>query len=122
GDYLKGSSIRQEYLETAIRWLAGGKSEIETYMGKHQHDKNAEPLWNHFRAVIAWVQKVFPTHRKEMKGLGWGAFYAEFKDKKLDSKKLETEIARLMQDDDIKKKSGIYAYLLTGGEHHLNIR
>jgi len=41
---------------------------------------------------------------------------------KFDAEKLETEIARLMQDDDIKKKSGIYAYLLIGGEHHLNIR
>jgi len=122
GDYLKGSSIRQEYLETAIQWLAGGKSEIESYMGRHQHDADAEPLWAHFCAVIAWVQQVFPRYRKEMKGLDWGAFYAEFKDAQLDAKKLEADIARLMQDDDIKKKSGIYAYLLTGGERHLNIR
>ncbi|MDD9817541.1 MAG: DUF262 domain-containing protein, partial [Gammaproteobacteria bacterium] len=85
GDYLSGSAIRQEYLETAVKWLAGGKSNIESYMGKHQHDKNAEPLWEHFRAVIAWVQKVFPKYRREMKGLDWGAFYAEFKDEKFDA-------------------------------------
>lgn len=36
--------------------------------------------------------------------------------------KLETEIARLMQDDDVTKKKGIYAYVLTGKEKYLNIR
>jgi len=122
GDYLSGKANRQEYLETAIQWLAGGKAHIESYMGEHQREANAKPLWEHFRAVIAWVEKVFPNYRREMKGLDWGAFYAEFKDAQLDAKKLEAEVARLMQDDDIKKKSGIYAYLLTGGERHLNIR
>ena len=122
GNYLKGISIRQEYLETAIQWLVGGKSEIETYMGKHQHDRDAKPLWEHFCAVIDWVKKVFPNYRKEMKGLDWGALYGEFKDRNLDAEKLEQDITRLMQDDDVKKKSGIYEYLLTGDEHHLDIR
>ena len=37
GDYLKGTSIRQEYLETAISWAAAASSEtIEAYMAKHQ--------------------------------------------------------------------------------------
>ena len=49
--YLSGSAIRQEYLETAIKWLGGGKQKIETYMGQHQHDKNAEPLWKYFCTV-----------------------------------------------------------------------
>ena len=35
-EYLKGASIRQEYLETAIKWISG--HQIEDYMGKHQHD------------------------------------------------------------------------------------
>ncbi|GHT70309.1 hypothetical protein FACS189452_10950 [Bacteroidia bacterium] len=42
-DYLGGSAIRQEYLETAISWLSGGK--IEEYMSQHQHDANATALW-----------------------------------------------------------------------------
>jgi hypothetical protein len=40
GDYLRGSAIRQEYLETAIAWHAVGGT-IEDYMSKHQHDENA---------------------------------------------------------------------------------
>ena len=34
----------------------------------------------------------------------------------LDPKKLEKEIQRLMGDEDVTKKSGIYEYLLTGEE------
>ena len=35
--YVKGSPIRQEYLETVIKWVSKGS--IEDYMGKHQHDE-----------------------------------------------------------------------------------
>ena len=41
--YLKGSSIRQDYLETAISWISDGK--IEHYMSKNQHEPNANELW-----------------------------------------------------------------------------
>ena len=110
GDYLKGSSIRQEYLETAILWAASaeGKS-IEGYMSEHQHDPSAITLWNYFRSVIDWVQAIFPKKRKEMKGLAWGLYYNEHgKRTDLDPKKLELEIQRLMGDEDVTKKSGIY--------------
>ncbi len=40
----------------------------------------------------------------------------------LDPKELEADIARLMVDDDVTKKSGVYPYLLTGDEKHLSIR
>ena len=44
-------------------------------MIEHQHDPTAEDLWEYFRRVIAWVEKLFPTYRKEMKGLDWGLFF-----------------------------------------------
>ena len=120
--YLSGAANRQEYLETAIAWFAGGKANIEAYMGEHQNDASAEALWKHFRAVIDWVEQLFHKHRKEMKGLDWGGFYAQHKDKKLNPKKLETEIANLMQDDDVTNKKGVYEYVLSGAQRHLNIR
>ena len=120
GQYLKGAPIRQEYLETAIKWMNGG--DIEAYMAKHQHSAKAKPLWEYFQAVIAWVEAVFPNYRKEMKGLGWGFFYNRFKGKKHNAGKLESEIARLMQDDDVTNKKGVYEYALTREERHLNIR
>jgi hypothetical protein len=72
--------------------------------------------------VINWVKATFPKYRKEMKGVAWGLLYNEFKDAKLDHEKLETEIAKLMQDEDVTNKKGIYEYVLTGKEKHLNIR
>ena len=124
GDYLKGASIRQEYLETAISWAANAEGKtIEAYMGQHQNDPSAVLLWNYFRSVIDWVQAIFPKKRKEMKGLPWGLFYnTHGKRTDLDPKMLEAEIQRLMGDEDVTKKSGIYEYLLTGEEKKLSIR
>lgn len=120
GALLTGSSIRQEYLETAISWI--NNSEVADYMAKHQHDKNANDLWDYFQNVIAWIRKTFPSYRKEMANVVWGELYNQFKDKKLDIKKLETEVSQLMQDEDVTKKSGIYPYVLTRQEKHLSIR
>ena len=120
GDYLNGSAIRQEYLETAIKWLSN--NQIEEYMGKHQHEPNANELWLYFQQVINWVKVVFPNYRNEMKGIDWGSLYNEFKDQNFDSAKLEIEVSKLMQDDDVTNKKGIYTYVLTRKEKHLNIR
>ncbi len=119
-DYLKGVAIRQEYLETAIEWIGGG--EIEKYMAKRQHESNANELWLYFQSVINWTKTVFPNYRKEMKGVPFGFLYNEFKNKKFDSAKLEKEITKLMQDEDVTKKSGIYEYVLTRQERYLSIR
>ena len=119
-DYLSGSAKRQDYLETAINWISEGN--IEDYMSKNQHAPNANELYLYFKKVIDWVQVVFPKYRREMKGLPWGVYYNEFKNQKLDHQKLEQEIAKLMQDDDVTNKRGIYGYILTGKESYLNIR
>jgi hypothetical protein len=120
GDYLDGTAIRQDYLETVIKWLSNDN--IEKYMAEHQHEPNANDLWLYFQSVINWVKAVFPTYRKEMKGIEWGFLYNEYKDNKFDPKKLETEIKKLMQDDDVTNKKGIYWYVLTKKEKYLNIR
>ncbi|MDP2656276.1 MAG: DUF262 domain-containing protein [bacterium] len=120
GSLVNGSPIRQEYLETALSWINKGK--IEDYMAKHQHDKNAEKLWQYFHDVIAWTRKTFTNYRREMNGVAWGALYNQFKDKKLSPGKLEAEITELMEDEDVTKKSGIYEYVLTRNEKYLNIR
>jgi len=120
-DYLTGSPIRQDYLETAIKWISE-KGSIEKYMSDHQMEANANELWLYFNSVISWVKAVFPEYRKEMKGIEWGLLYNEFKETALDSKKLEDEISVLMEDEDVTKKKGIYSYVLTRKERHLNIR
>jgi len=120
GQLVTGSPIRQEYLETAISWINNG--DIESYMAKHQHDENADELWNYFQSVIAWVRMTFTTYRKEMSSVNWGELYNEFKNQKFNTDKLEEEIKELMQDEDVTKKSGIYSYVLTRKERYLSIR
>ena len=119
-DYLIGTPIRQDYLETAIEWISD--ITVEDYMSKHQHDPNALALWNYFQSVITWAKGVFPKYRKEMKGIAWGELYNQFNTNVLDANKLEEQVAALMMDEDVTKKSGIYSYVLTGEEKHLNIR
>jgi Protein of unknown function DUF262/HNH endonuclease len=118
--YMDGEPIRQKYLETAIDWISNGQ--VESYMATHQHNPNANELWLYFQRVINWITVTFPIYRREMKGIEWGVLHNEFENKPQDSKKLEVEIATLMQDEDVSAKKGIYSYVLTRNEKHLNIR
>ena len=118
--FMVGTPIRQDYLETVIGWISNGQ--IEAYMAKQQHKPNANELRLYFQSVISWVKATFIQYRREMKGVDWGVLYAEFKDEEIDSIKLENEIAILMSDEDVTKKKGIYAYVLTKKEKHLSIR
>lgn len=119
-DYLTGSPIRQDYLQTVLKWISNDN--IEEYMAQHQHDSNAGVEWAYFQKVIDWVKATFPNYRKEMKGLNWGGLYVQHRDETLNPTELEERIKDLMMDDDITNKKGIYAYVLDGDERHLSIR
>ena len=103
---MNGSAIRQDYLETTIKWKS--IDAIESYMAKNQNEPNANELWLYFQNVINWVKTIFPKYRREMKGIDWGFIYNEFKDQKFDTKKLEEKISQLMEDEDVESKKGIY--------------
>ena len=123
-DYLRGSSIRQEYLETAIDWLAQKNNKsISAYMSEHQQDKNAIVLWNYFTSVINWVEATFPVKRSIMKGVPWGILFNNYGQRTdLDPAFLEKEIQKLLEDDDVTRQAGVYEYLLTGDVRKLSIR
>lgn len=119
-DYVNGSPIRQEVLETAIKWISNG--EIEKYMSIHQHDPNANELWTYYRNVIEWVKLTFTNYRREMKGIEWGGLYDRFKGEMFNTANLEQELQILMMDDDVTNKKGAYLYVLTRNEKYLSIR
>lgn len=122
GRYLRGYAIRQEYLEEALRWI--NKGNINEYMGQHQHDKDAEPLWNHFKTVIEWIETCFTEYRELMKGRNWGELYNFYHDENMSLDPGETEelIQELIQDEAVTDKKGIYAFIITGEKKHLNLR
>ena len=81
------------------------------------------PLWEYFQLVINWVSSTFTiTRSKFMKGVDWGSLFNDFRDANLDADEIEQETARLVLDDDVQRKPGIYPYILTREEKHLNIR
>lgn len=118
--YVNGSPIRQELLEKAISWINDG--DVEGYMALHQHDPNANELWSYFKSVIDWVQMTFTKYRKEMKGVEWYKLYNSYHTQIIDTAKLEEKIEKLMLDDEVTRKQGIYYYVFDGLEKNLNLR
>jgi hypothetical protein len=57
-----------------------------------------------------------------MKGIDWGCLYREHGEKPLDTRLVEEEISRLMMDDDVTRKKGVYDYVLSRNEKQLSIR
>lgn len=113
--FVKGSPIRQEYLETVLDWISEGN--IAGYMADHCADKNANELWLYFNNVIEWVKTTFNTdkyYRKEMLGLNWGEFYNKYHNNSYDSEELEKKVKELMENDEVTEKKGIYEYVLSG--------
>ena len=119
-DYVNGSPIRQEYLETALDWISNGN--IADYMAEHCEDKNANELWLYFNNVIEWIKTTFNTdkyYRKEMLGLNWGELYNKYHSVAYDSEELETKIKSLMENEEVTEKKGIYEYVLSGEDENL---
>jgi len=115
--YMTGSTIRQAYLETALKWISDslyGKPDIERYMADHRNDADSDELWQYFQEVIAWVQRLFVDYHKEMKGLDWGILYNRFKGNAYKSSYLQRRVAELMEDENVTDKTGIFEYLLDG--------
>ena len=120
--YLRGEPIRQDYLATVLKWKSGGA--VRDYMALRQHAASAMEEWLFFKGIVDWVETLFPKYRREMKGVEWGRLYNEYRGNSYDPAALEAEVFRLMADDDVQKKGGIYEYLLSGCERErvLSIR
>ncbi|MGL4617181.1 MAG: HNH endonuclease family protein [Mycoplasmoidaceae bacterium] len=128
GDYYSSKyqnkvANRQLLLELALSWICMEKNKkISEYMSEHQHDKNADELIAYFKEVIEWVKKNFVDTDPDMKKINWGQLYYKYKNKPLNYQEVSNEVKRLRQDSDVENKSGIYEYILSGDEKHLNIR
>lgn len=57
-----------------------------------------------------------------MKGTEWGLLYNQYKDNIYDAKLIEQEASRLLMDDEVDSKKGIYPYIFTRKEKFLTLR
>lgn len=120
--YLKGNVKRQEYLETALKWVSKGN--IDAYMSLHRRDTDIKEIKAYFMAVIDWADSKFDNIYDEMRGLEWGELYERYHTKPYDHKALSAKVEELMVDDCVTNKKGIFEYVLGGCEDKklLNVR
>jgi len=127
-DYVTGTPINQDLLETAMEWKAAeeGKASLEEYMGTHQWDENCNDLWAYYQRVINWAKENFDSAKGITDKQNWGELYEAHKDERLSKTVLAAYMSDLIQDDDVTKHSGIIPYILAGrtteAEKFLNIR
>ena len=121
--FVKGSPIRQDYLETALKWISCGDN--CEYMSQHQKDPNANELWLYYQNVINWVITTFgldtnpKNYRKEMLGLNWGDLYNKYNENIYDAAKIEVRVNELMSNEEITDKKGVYEYILSGEDENV---
>jgi hypothetical protein len=110
--YVKGSANRQDFLERALDWVS--KDDIGGYMSAHRNDNKINELKTYFNSVLDWVSTVFKDVKKEMQGLEWGKLYEQYHSQSYDSGKVSADVTRLYGDPYIKKKRGIFEFILGG--------
>ena len=110
--YVKGDPKRQEVMETVLAWVSCNN--IDGYMAAHRHEGDISPVTSYFDSVIDWVSGVFPTLYPEQRGLPWGDLYERYHDKPYNPEKTDAEVSRLMADEYVTNKRGIFEYLLGG--------
>ena len=119
--YIKGNPIRQDYLEKVLGWIAD-RDNLESgqmYMAIHQHDADANDLWLYYQSVINWAKMMFPVKRKGITDVqDWGILYNKYHNKQYNSNTLETDIQKLLMDDDATKNAGIIPYVLSDRTKH----
>lgn len=110
--YITGNANRQDFLEYALDWVSKGN--IGEYMSRHRYEKNINELNTYFNTVIDWISCVFIDVESEMRGLEWGKLYELYHSKSYDPKKVAEEVRTLYGDPYIKKRKGVFEYILGG--------
>ena len=115
--YLKGDVKRQDYLATALQWLATSKGmTVDAYMSQHRHDTAITELENYFRSVIDWISTTFTMVEKDMCGLEWGRLYDTYHNTPYSVDQVTERVRTLQSDESIKSPRNIYEYILGGEE------
>ena len=115
--YIKGVVNRQEILQEALKWVSSAHGmTIDQYMSAKRYETNINELKNYFTSVIDWVDSVFEEVYDEMRGLEWGRLYELYHNQGYDSSKIKNRIEELYEDEAVRKKNGIFEYVL-GGEN-----
>lgn len=114
--YISGNVNRQDYLHTALSWVAKSSNPdvIDAYMSLHRYDTNITELKAYFDSVIDWVSNVFIDVKKEMRGLEWGNLYEKYHNTPYDPVAVSKKVNELYVDRAVNDPRGIFEYILGG--------
>ena len=133
GSFVKGPANRQQFLATALEWVANSKTvspdtasskePVEAYLSKHRDD-NIREIKTYFETVINWADNLFDEIEPEMCGLPWGDLYERYGKMPYDHTEVSAKVKQLLQDDYVQDHRGVYEYVLGGcvDKKLLNVR
>lgn len=116
GAYIKGDILRQDYLHTALEWVARSNNDdaVDEYMSKHRFDDDISELKACFNSVIDWISGTFTDVENEMRGLEWGRLFETYHNTPYDPAKVSEQVHALYADGAVKNRKGIFEYILGG--------
>ncbi|MGB3305896.1 MAG: DUF262 domain-containing protein [Thermomicrobiales bacterium] len=120
--YIRGTVNRQDFLETALRWVS--EDNISDYMSQHRNDDNIHELKTYFNTVIDWISAVFIDVESHMKGLEWDRLYRTYHRTAYDPQTVHQQVQQFYADPYVQDKKGIFEYILGGctAPRLLNVR
>lgn len=112
--YLKGDVLRQDYLCTALQWVArsADREAVDAYMSQHRHDNHITELQAYFDSVINWISGTFTDVESEMRGLDWGRLFETYRNTPYDPVAVSKKVHELYSDAAVKKRAGVFEYIL----------
>lgn len=132
--FVKGPANRQQFLATALEWVANSKTvspdtasskdPVEAYLSKHRRDDNIKEIKTYFETVINWADNLFDEIQPEMCSLAWGDLYEKFGKKPFDHTEVSAKVKQLLLDDYVQDRRGVFEYVLGGCKESklLNVR
>ena len=114
--YIKGKVSRQDYLRTALEWVARSSDDdvVDAYMSKHRLDTDITELKTYFTSVIDWISGTFIDVESEMRGLEWGRLFETYHNTPYDPAEVSAKVHELYADNAVKKRAGVFEYILGG--------
>ena len=110
--YISGSVSRQEYLQTALKWVS--HNHIKDYMQEHRRDTGINELKHHFTDVISWIEQTFDEVYPKMRGLEWGELYDRFHATPYNHAEVSEKVRLLYNDPCVKDNKNVFEYVLGG--------
>lgn len=114
--YIKGNVSRQDYLRTALEWVARSTNDdvVDSYMSKHRFDTNIVELRTYFTSVVDWISGTFIDVESEMRGLEWGRLFELYHNTPYDPAEVSSLVHKLYGDAAVKNRKGVFEYILGG--------